>query len=766
MFFSKKLIITYILINSILLGFSQSHVKGKITDSSTGTILSNVTITNASTQESSISQTNGTFKVPKFGEYLFKKEGYLSKAVNLKKNTFYIIQLEINPFELNEVIIETNQIPKKLLNSSASVSIISSKDIKRSNNTDFAPVLNRVTGVFMQNGALNTNRITIRGIGSRNLFGTSKIRAYFNDIPLTNGSGETTIEDFELASLSRIEIIKGASSSIYGAGLGGVIHLRSQNALLNQTDVGTELSIGSFGLTKGIVQINHGSDKNSFRAIYSNTHSDGYRENNEYDRQTFTISTNHYINPSNELTFLASYVDLKAFIPSSLNETNYLNSPKSAAFTWKASRGFEDSNRGIFGVSWNHDFSQHIKQQTSIFSSFREAYEPRPFNILKENTFAIGMRSRLLGTSKLLNKKINWTVGGEFFKDTYKYQTFENLYKDFPPGNGSVEGDQLSNFKEKRNYYNIFIDSNFSITYTTLLSLGFNFNKTAYDLEDRFPSSPENPDQSGNFKFKNMLSPKFGISQLLSKDISVFSSISHGFSPISLNEILLPDGQINTDIKPETGWNFEIGTRGTILNKKLQFDMSIYRLDIKNLLVSRRTAEDEFIGINAGRTRHDGLELALNYTWFQKESTSINTFLNYSLNNFMFKDFIDDTNDFSGNDLTGVPSDVFNAGIDFNFAFGLYGNVNYQYVGSIPITDSNSLYSDSYSLTNLKMGYQSNLSKSLKLNIFFGVNNIFNEHYASQLLINASGFGGNAPRYYYPGNPINYFSGFNLNYYF
>ena len=84
----------------------------------------------------------------------------------------------------------------------------------------------------------------------------------------------------------------------------------------------------------------------------------------------------------------------------------------------------------------------------------------------------------------------------------------------------------------------------------------------------------------------------------------------------------------------------------------------------------------------------------------------------------------------------------------------------------MPITDSNSLYSDSYNLTNAKIGYQVNINKMLKLNVFFGVNNIFDVHYASQILINASGFGGNAPRYFYPGTPVNYFGGINLNYIF
>jgi len=761
-----KSIFIFTFLGLVLTGYGQSKITGKIIESDNNTALSGAEIINVDTQKSITSSIDGTFEILNEGLYSFKKKGYAIKRINLVFNQYYIIQLDINPSELDEIIVHANHIPKALKKATASVGIIASKDIKRSNNTNFAPILNRIPGVFMQSGALNTNRITIRGIGSRNLFGTSKIRAYFKDIPLTNGSGETNIEDFELASISRFEIIKGPASSIYGAGLGGVIQLKPQNAFLNQSHLNTAFSFGSFGLIKGVINMNHGTSKNSLRAVYSNTHSDGYRENNEYNRQTFTLNTNHFLSKKNELSFLASYVDLKASIPSSINKTNYLNNPESAAFTWKQSQGFEDSKRAVFGMSWNHDYSSNLKQVSSIFTSFKNVYEPRPFNILKENTFAIGIRSRLLGKSKLFNKNLNWTFGGELFRDTYNYKTFENVYEDFPAGTGSVEGDQLSNFKEKRNYYNIFGETNFEASNKTTLSFGLNLNKTAYHLEDNFMTSNENQDQSGAFKFKNIVSPKLGVSHLFSNSFSFYSSISHGFSPITLNETLLPDGQINTNLKPETGWNFEIGTRGATLNNKLQFNVSIYRLDIKNLLVSRRTAQDEFIGINAGRTQHDGLELALNYNWLQKESMSISSFINYTHNNFIFKEFIEDTNDFSGNDLTGVPKDIFNTGVDFDSTFGIYGNINYQYVGSMPITDSNNLYSDSYNITNTKIGYQTNLNKTLKLNVFFGVNNIFNKHYASQILINASSFGGNAPRYFYPGNPVNYFGGINLNYVF
>jgi iron complex outermembrane receptor protein len=759
--YSKINLTILFLIGFGLSSFSQSTIEGKVVDADNKSPLSTILIINTSTKDTIFSNEQGLFEINKIGNYSFKKEGYNEKTFSLKSNKYYFIQLSINPSELKEVIINADNIPQKLKKAITSIEIISATDIERGNTIDLTPILNRTPGVYMQSGALNTNRITIRGIGSRNLYGTSKIRAYFQDIPLTTGNGETTIEDFELGAISRLEIIKGSGSSIYGAGLGGTIHLIPQSAYLNQTTAQSDISFGSFGLIKGVINVNHGTEKSSFRTIYSNTHSDGYRDNNEYDRQTFSLNANHFLNSKNDFTFLASYVDLKGFIPSSVNEDTYKNNPKAAAFTWAQAKGFEDTKRGIFGLSWNHQFNNTWKQITSVFTSFKDAYEPRPFNILNENTSAIGIRSRILVSAE----KLDWTFGGELFKDAYKSRTFENLYQNYPPGTGSIEGDKLSDLKEKRTYYNLFFETNYNPSEKLMFSFGLNFNKTSYHLNDRFEADGS-PDQSGSYKFKGILSPKLGASYLFTDNISVYSNISHGFSPPTTAETLLPDGLINPDIKPETGWNFEIGTRSTFSNNRLQVNMALYRLDVRNLLVARRTGNDEFIGVNAGKTQHDGFELAINYQLLKKQTFTVNTYSNYTLNNFVFKEFIDDINNYSGNDLTGVPKAVFNAGIDFTSNIGFYGNINFHYVSSIPITDSNSLFSESYKLANIKFGYLININKKLNFKVYLGINNIFDEAYASQILINASGFGGNAPRYYYPGNPVNYYSGLNLNYRF
>jgi len=106
-----------------------------------------------------------------------------------------------------------------------------------------------------------------------------------------------------------------------------------------------------------------------------------------------------------------------------------------------------------------------------------------------------------------------------------------------------------------------------NLSKNTSLEFGLNYNKTIYKLKDNFIVSEANPDQSGSYRFRRILSPKIGFSFLAKSDISLYSTVSHGFSPISLAETLLPNGQINTNLKPETGWNYEVGTRGAIFSK-------------------------------------------------------------------------------------------------------------------------------------------------------------------------------------------------------
>lgn len=753
-----------ILLFSTLFTLHGQSFHGKIISSESKLPVQDVEIIDKNGNKYAVSDQNGLFSLKSKGNFIVQKQGYISKNIRIEDEKFILVEIFEKPLELAEVTVRSSHFQSELNEISASISLITETQIKSNDGINIAPILNSVPGVYMHNGTLNTNRITIRGIGSRNLFGTSKIRAYYEDIPLTNGSGETTIEDIELEGIARMEVLKGPSSSIYGAGLGGSIQFIANKGEFNQYSLQSAYTFGSFGLQKFWLNTNLANKTNAARITYSNTESEGYRENNELNRQTLTLASNHYLNENNNVNILANFIKLKAFIPSSLNEEDYRFSPTKAAFTWGQSMGFEDYDKFMLGLSWRHEYSQKSKQISSIFGNLLDAYEARPFNILEQNTKAVGFRTRFIQNTNLWQKDIQWTLGLEFFNDFNSLKTFENLYKDYPPGTGSVKGSLLSNFYEKRNYFNLFTEAQFHLSEKLILDLGLNLNQTVYHLDDNFNQGIN--DFSGNYSFDGILSPKIGMNYQINENSILYASVSHGFSPPKLEETLLPDGLINNNIQPETGWNYEIGSRGKIIKTIFNYEVSLYIMDIDNLLVARRTGNDEFIGVNAGNTKHRGLELGLNYFLINKPKIQVQHINSFSWNNYTFEDFKDLDNDYSGNDLTGVPDKTFFSQLHLTSSPGVYMFLNYQYVGEIPLRDDNSIYEGSYQLVNLKTGFKRDLGNHFQFDAQIGINNVFDEKYASMLLINAGSFGNNPPRYYYPGNPTNYYASVNVKYSF
>src|SRR5690606_12299225 len=147
---------------------------------------------------------------------------------------------------------------------------------------DLVSAINETPGVFIQSGAINTNRIIIRGVGSRTLYGTNKIRAYFNGIPITNGIGETAIDVFDPEDLQTIEIVKGPKATQYGTNLGGTLLLSSKQAAVGQSFFKSNFTVGSFGLIKNTVAIGTAGEKFSLNLNYDHLQTDGFRENSSY----------------------------------------------------------------------------------------------------------------------------------------------------------------------------------------------------------------------------------------------------------------------------------------------------------------------------------------------------------------------------------------------------------------------------------------------------------------------------------------------------
>lgn len=656
---------------------------------------------------------------------------------------------------LDEVILSKSLTVKNAYGITPSSSITSDK-IDAFGPLDAPQVLNQIPGVHVLSGALNTNRITMRGIGARTLFGTDKLRLYYNNIPVTNGSGFSTIEAYDLATIGHIEVIKGPKGSSYGANLGGAIILNSKAPSVDYSEMRSSTTLGSYQLLKENINLLQHTKKLHVNISYNSISTNGYRQNNSFDRDGILVNLGVLVNEKSKLDILVNYIDYVAQIPSSINKTDFETNPKLAAANWNAAQGFEANKYTLVGVNHTYSFSPKLSNSTSVFYTYLDHYEPRPFNILDEFTSGFGLRSVFKG--KLFGG--NFSFGTELYKDEYFWETFENLYRE-NNDNGSLQGDKLSKNKEFRTQWFGFTNYNYPLSDKLTAQVGLSVNTTSYDFNDRYLT--DGTDSSAERKFDPIFNPSFGLQYTFTNG-SIFTNASRGFSNPNLEETLTPDGIINPDIAQETGWNYEIGLQQSILDKKINLTATTYLMKVKNLLVAERVGEDQFIGKNAGKTTHKGLEIDLKSTFVFNPKWTIKPYANYTLSLHQFDEFIDDGTNYNGNDLTGVPTHRLNTGFGIHHLrkFGWY--FNHSYVDKIPLDDANTVYSDAYNIFNTKIYFTPRISPVLITQFTAGVNNIFNSNYAQSVLINAVGFGGSQPRYFYPGNGRNFYVGLQLTY--
>jgi iron complex outermembrane receptor protein len=639
--------------------------------------------------------------------------------------------------------------------------IIGEKIFDNFSPVDAVSAINQIPGVYILSGALNTNRITIRGIGARTLFGTDKLRLYYNEIPVTNGSGFSSIEAFDLENFSQVEVVKGPKATSFGANLGGAILLKTREGLGNETRLHNNTTIGSYSLFKNNLAFSHSDDLWKISLNYEHLETEGYRENNRFGRDGLLLQTSRSLNEKNEIGLLLNYIDYTAEIPSSLGITDFREDPTQAAFTWAASKGFEDNRYTLVGLNYTHSFSRKMQNTTSVFYSYLDHYEARPFGILDEYTNGFGFRTHFRGTVGAFGNDVNYSFGSELYRDEFTWKEYENDYQD-NAGEGSLQGDLFADNKEFRSQFNVFGSVNTEITKRLSLQVGLSINHTRYEFQDLFNTGEANRSADRNFQVIAM--PSVNLNYRFSAYQSLYANVSRGFSNPTLEETLTPDGVINPDIEQEKGMNYELGSQLFLLDSKLHLLLAVYQMDVKNLLVAERVGDDQFVGRNAGETRHRGLEAALNYRWAISQDWEVMPFLNYTLSDHQFVDFVDGESDFSGNPLTGVPVHRLNSGLQVQYAGRFFWNTTHQYVGSIPLTDANTLSSEAFHVFGTKWRYEQRLSTRLGMSVSFGINNLFNVRYAQSVLINTGAFGGAEPRYYYPGNDRNYYGSVRLSY--
>ncbi|HRH60695.1 MAG TPA: TonB-dependent receptor, partial [Chitinophagaceae bacterium] len=236
----------------------------------------------------------------------------------------------------------------------------------------------------------------------------------------------------------------------------------------------------------------------------------------------------------------------------------------------------------------------------------------------------------------------------------------------------------------------------------------------------------------------------------------LYAIAAKGFSPPTLAEVRPSTGEFAAQLKPEQGWNYEAGIKGTFLKNAIEFNASFYYFELKDAIVRRTDSTGADYYINAGGTIQKGVEVwALAH--IIRNSNSLITLLSlwnsFTYQPYRFDEYKIASTSYSGNKLTGVPRTINVTGIDVQTKHQYYANLTLNFTSQIPLNDGNTVSAKAYHLLQLKMG-RTLYFKKWNMNVFAGADNLLNEIYSLGNDLNALG-----GRYFNPAPKINFYGG-------
>lgn len=646
--------------------------------------------------------------------------------------------------ELEPVEIRAYFVPQPSLRSTVSSVLIDRQRLQAYSRADLLPAFNSVPGVRMEERSPGSYRLSIRGSLLRSPYGVRNVKVYLDDMPFTDAGGNTYLQILDPGLLRGVEILKGPDGSVFGANSGGVVVFRSGPA--------TEINVqgGSYGLLHQ--QAHYSSTPNDrYEGTWSQSfqHSDGYREHSALRK--FTLHTRHrwqYLaDQPNEIRFQALFGDLDYQTPGGLTEAQWRDNPRAArpataTLPSAVSQGAGIRNRTwLAGVTHAWPISSALEHVLTLFGSYTDFTNPFITNYEQRFESNAGIRTYFSFRRSLADSEWSYQtqVGLEWQQGDYRIHNFDNE-------GGHAAAPQAKDRMKPRNG-TAFIRMAWEHGEDWLIEGSLSRNNFGYRFQNLHPFMDED---FTPYEGKPAWMPRVAVSHHFRPGMLWRALVSKGFSPPTTAEIRPADMKVNTALKPELGWNYEVGWRYHSPLRSFTVDASLFNYRMQDALVRRSRDNGAEYFINAGRVNQQGLELASSawIEWQPVKSSQTHSASgrlawtgSWAWSHFQFDTYQVSGKDYAGNALTGVPRHTLSNSLELTWGQGLRIGVYHQYVSSIPLNDANADWADAYHILQAKV--QWNWNGPLRLQFFAGADNLLNQSYSLGYDINA--FGG---RYY------------------
>jgi iron complex outermembrane receptor protein len=209
----------------------QSVVSGTVTDSDTNEPLSGVYIIYGKGQ-GTMTGDDGTYRFSTPGGLLsvtYRFVGYkeVVKTLNVLSDTLINVSMQTDLMQIGQIVVSANKSEQRISELTVSMDLLKTSDFTDSHITDSEELINKTPGIEVLDG-----QASIRG-GTGFSYGVgSRVLALIDGLPVISpDAGNIKWQFLPLENLSQIEIIKGASSVLYGSSaLNGIINFRTASA--------------------------------------------------------------------------------------------------------------------------------------------------------------------------------------------------------------------------------------------------------------------------------------------------------------------------------------------------------------------------------------------------------------------------------------------------------------------------------------------------------------------------------------------------------
>ncbi|WP_422860334.1 TonB-dependent receptor family protein [Flagellimonas sp. S174] len=650
--------------------------------------------------------------------------------------------------ELDTVIIEAArlQIAKDELPASVSVKEFGAiqQNLQQLTANDY---LQGIPGLFVlnSNNFAQDTRISIRGFGARSAFGIRGVRLVIDGIPETTPDGQGQVDNLNLALIERIEVLRGASSSLYGNASGGVINV-STKSNFSRDFVELSSAIGSYNF-QSFQAIAGIRNKKSKTVIFANrTTSDGFRANSRFETNQFNLRTKLNTGNKTSLNFQLNYTDS----PMAQDAGGITQEDVDVDRTQARDRNVDfDTGESVrqfktgVALQWR---PSKLNLNSFVYYSYRDFANKLPFSFggavdLVRNYWGHGSNASFdfFKDKGLLTAQVGYELASQNDRRTRFINDLGSL------GDVTLQQNEI--------FQNL---GAFAILQSKIEKWvfrgGLRYDNNILEVKDTFL---DNGDASDRIVL-NTINPSIGLRFKVDKNQSLFANFATSFETPVLSELSAnpnDDGGFNQNLNEQTSTTFEGGY--TYSKPKFRLETTVFYIETEDDIVpfELEAFPDRTFFRNAGSAERFGLEVSTVF-WL---NNTIRFNASYAWSRFTYNRFEIPLGNFNGNRLPGVPEHLaFLQGL-YRSPKGLVIRWNMQYRGDFFANDSNAVTEASAVISNLSVSQKLSFD-GWNLSPYFGINNLFDTQYNDNVRLNA--FGG---RFFEPAPGINVYGGLRIS---